>query len=66
MKLLALETKEGLDGKVNSTVRAAGYFGAVTTFRTFKKIGAAHAKFFVEVCAWKWWVGRDSNPGPTA
>jgi hypothetical protein len=32
---------------VNSPIRATRYLGAVTTFRTFKKVGAAHAALVV-------------------
>lgn len=42
MEFLAVATHNRLDGQVNPAVRAARYLGAITTFRTFKKVSAAH------------------------
>ncbi len=47
MQFSALETLNGLNRQMKPPVRSARNVSAITASGTFKKIGAAHAKFLV-------------------
>jgi len=53
VEFLALDTHNGLDREVNSPVHAAGDLRAISAFRTFKQIAAAHGGIFLFVAPFR-------------